>query len=142
MSVFNQGIYERLAGDATLTAMLSVYEGAPSILLVRPVPTDIEFPYVTADEDIAVSPYDTKTSRGREINRSIKAFTSADSVSRVRNDEIIERIRFLFHRQPDAIHIDGFVCMIANVTNGPEFMPTDNRVLAQEIQVRLVINQI
>jgi hypothetical protein len=142
MSAINKGIYERMANDSTLTALLSTYRGAPGIFLIRPIPTDAEFPLVIADEDISVNTFPTKTKQGRTLVRSIKVYTDAESGTRTTSDEIIERIRFLFHRQADQINIEGYKVIIADAENGPEFTPTDDRVFGQEIEVRLTIQRL
>ena len=142
MSVINQGIYERMANDATLTNLLSTYNGAPAIFLIRPIPSDAEYPLVIADEDIQVVPFPSKTKQGRTITRSIKVFTDAASGTRTDNDDIIERIRFLFHRQPNQITITGYKVIIADASNGPEFTPADERTFGQELEVTLTIQRL
>jgi len=38
MSALTEAIYDRLAGDGTLTSLLATYEGAPAIFTTDPVP--------------------------------------------------------------------------------------------------------
>lgn len=141
MSDINRGIYERMANDATLTSYLAIYRGSPAIFLVRPVPTDCEFPFIVADEDINVTPWDTKTFQGRTILRSIKVYTQSSTGTRTLSDDIIERVRFLFHRQATNISISGYRVIIADAQTGGEFLPVDNRVYGQEIEVSLTIQK-
>ena len=142
MSAINQGIYERMANDTTLTNLISTYRGAPAIFFLRPIPTDAEFPVIVADEDISVTPFPTKTKQGRIITRSIRVFTDAQSGTRTDNDDIVERVRFLFHRQADQIQISGYKVIIADASNGPEFTPTDERTIGQELEITLTIQQL
>lgn len=140
MSAINEGIYERMANDATLTGYISTYNGAPAIFTVDPVPTDAELPFITANEDIVAVPWDTKTKQGRDFSRNIRAYTEATG-SRVLLDDIAERIRFLFHRQADQINIDGYKVIICDV-QGPEFVATDPRAYGLELEVRFVIQEL
>lgn len=141
MSDINRGIYERMANDATLTSLISTYRGSPAIFLVSPVPTDAEFPVIVVDEDISVTPWDTKTFQGRIILRSFKVYTKSNTGSRVLNDEIVERLRFLFHRQAGNINISGYKVIIADAQTGGEFIPVDNRVYGSELEISLTIQK-
>lgn len=141
MGVVNKGIYERMALDTQLVNLLATYNGEPAIFLIHPIPTDVDYPFVTAFEDISLGePFDSKNSLGRVVNRQVRAYTR-NTGSIVFMDDIVERLRFLFHRQHDNISIDGYRVIIANVF-GPRQLPTDERIYGVELQVNLTIEQI
>jgi hypothetical protein len=95
-------IYAKLAADATLTALLSTYEGEPAIFTAQPVPELAAFPYIVTAGDVAQAPFDTKTTRGRTITRDVRCYTAA-SGSAVTVEAIAERVRALLHRQALAV---------------------------------------
>lgn len=87
-----------LAGDATLTGLLSTYEGEPAIFTVDPAPGEATLPYIVAAGSPVTTPYDTKTTLGREIWRDIRCYAEANG-SAVTVEAIAERVRQLLHRQ-------------------------------------------
>lgn len=136
----DKAIYERMANDATLTSLITTYEGGPAIFTVDPIPTDAEFPFVVANEDIAFPNFDTKTKQGFDLTRNVKVFTLANG-SRKLLGQIADRLQFLFHKQEDLIQVDGFKVIIANM-RGPRITPTDERVYGVELELRLVIQEL
>ena len=115
MSVLTPGLYDVLAGDSELTALLTTYKGSPAVFTTHPVPGDAKAPYVVTVGEVVQVPFDTKTSRGRDLIRDVKAYAPADG-SPVVVEAIIERVRVLLHRRE--ITIAGFEWVISNVT-GP-----------------------
>jgi len=108
-------IYDRLASDATLTAMLSTYGGAPAVFTADPAPGDAELPYIVTAGQTADAPFDTKTTRGREVWRDVRCYAAA-SGSCVIVDQIAERVRVLVHRSP--LTVDSHTNWLAEVS-GP-----------------------
>jgi len=102
MSALTEALYDLLAGDATLTALLSPYGGAPGIFTTDPAPGDAELPYIVTAGEVSQAPFDTKTTRGREILRDVRCYASA-SGSAVTVEAIAERVRALLHRQELAV---------------------------------------
>jgi hypothetical protein len=102
MSAITEAIYDVLAGDGTLTAMLAVYGGEPAIFTTDPAPGDAMLPYVVSAGEVAQSPFDTKTTRGRTIVRDLRCYTDVTG-SAVLVEAIAERVRALLHRQSFAI---------------------------------------
>jgi len=96
--MITKAIYQRLAGDATLTGMLSTYKTKPAIFTVDPAPEDAEFPYIVTAGSPVQTPYDTKTSQGRQIWRDVRCYTDK-SGSAATVESIAERVRELLHRQ-------------------------------------------
>lgn len=108
-------VHARLAGDATLAAMLAKYDGAPAVFTTDPPPDDAALPYIVVPGDLAQNPFDTKDLRGREIYRDVRCYTPATGSSKL-VDDIAERTRFLLHRH--RLVVDGVPVMLARVT-GP-----------------------
>ena len=58
MSDITQSVYDRLAGDGTLTALLTTYNSNPAIFTADPVPEDADFPMiVTAQSSLLTWPH-------------------------------------------------------------------------------------
>ena len=53
MSAVTEAIYDALAGDATLVAMLATYGGEPAIFTTDPAPGDAELPYIVSAGEVA-----------------------------------------------------------------------------------------
>lgn len=102
MSILTQAIYDTLAGDAALVALLSTYEGSPAVFTTDPGPGDAALPYIITAGEVAQSPWDTKTTRGRVATRDVRCYAAA-SGSAATVEAIAERVRALLHRQTLAI---------------------------------------
>ena len=102
MSAITEAIYDVLAGDPTLTGLLAVYNGEPAIFTTDPAPGDATLPYIVTAGEVAQSPFDTKTTRGRVVVRDVRCYTDAMG-SAVTVEAIAERVRALLHRQILAI---------------------------------------
>ena len=115
MGAITEAIYDVLAGDATLTALLATYGGEPAIFTTDPTPGDATLPYIVSAGEVAQTPFDTKTTRGRVAVRDVRCYTDATG-SAVVVEAIAERVRALLHRQ--ALAISDFECVIAECS-GP-----------------------
>lgn len=115
MSVITAAVYDVLSGDATLTALLSTYEGEPGIFTARKVPEEASLPYIVTTGSVAVTTFDTKTTRGRMITRDVRCYAPAGGSAET-VETIAERVRTLLHRQ--SIAIDDFTWVMAECT-GP-----------------------
>lgn len=102
MSVLTQAIYNRLAGDGELVAMLNTYASAPAIFTTDPAPGDATMPYIVTAGEVAQEPFDTKQTRGRTATRDVRCYTAAGG-SAATVESIAERVRALLHRQSLAI---------------------------------------
>jgi hypothetical protein len=129
-----QAFYDRLT-DATLVGMLATYRGAPAIFTVDHVPTDAALPFVVTPGEIAGTPFDTKTSQGRDILRDIGCYTE-DNGSVAAVEAIAERVRVLFHRH--RLTVAGGHTMIASA-DPPMKAPTEDGINGRIVQVRLVV---
>jgi len=115
MSTITQAIYDVLAGDPTLTALLATYEGAPAVFTTDPAPGDADMPYIVSAGEVTAAPFDTKTGNGRQIWRDIRCYAEANGDATV-VEAIAERVRALLHRAH--LDIDGFDVFVADVS-GP-----------------------
>lgn len=92
-------LYNLLASSTELSGLISTYKGfLPAIFTVDPVPEDAEFPYIVLTGAVVQTPYDTKTSQGRQIWVDIRCYSEA-SGSSITVDAIAETVRGLLHRQ-------------------------------------------
>jgi hypothetical protein len=113
MSILTATIFDILASDAPLVAMLSEYQGAPAIFTTDPVPGDkeVKLPYIVTAGEVSQSPWDTKNTRGRQLIRDVRFYAPADG-SAVLIEAMVERGRALLHRQP--LVINGFKWVISD----------------------------
>lgn len=110
MGVLTQVIYDKLAGDAALAALLGTYGGLSAVFTTDPAPGDAALPYIVTAGSVAESPADTKTTLGRVVTRDVRCYAAA-SGSAETVEEIAERVRALLHRQ--ALVIPGFVWVLS-----------------------------
>lgn len=130
-------IYARLAGDATLVALLNTYRGAPAVFTTDPAPGDAVLPYIVTGGEVAQTPFDTKTTRGRTFFRDVRCYAAA-SGSAATVEAIAERVRELLHRQ--SLEIAGFVWILAECS-GP-IAADEQDAYARLVTVKLVVEEI
>lgn len=111
MSILTQAIYDHLAADGILVALLSSYKGEPAIFTIDPAPGDASTPYVVTAGEIVQTPFDSKTTRGRSLVRDVRIYDEA-SGSAIVIEAIAERVRLLLHRQP--LSIGGYEWIISD----------------------------
>jgi len=66
MSALSEAIYDLMTGDATLTGLLGTYQGEPAFFTIDPAPGDATMPYGVSAGEVTTTPWDTKTTEGRE----------------------------------------------------------------------------
>lgn len=120
MGPLTVAIHDRLAGDATLTALLATYTDSlgniePAIFTTDPPPGDATLPYIVSAGEITAAPFDTKTVLGRQLWRDVRCYAAPDG-SAVVVEEIAERVRTLLHRAP--LTVSGFGVFLAECS-GP-----------------------
>jgi len=136
MSALTAAIYDCLAGDATLTALLSTYGVTPAIFTTDPAPGDAELPYIVTAGEVSQAPFDTKTTLGRTIVRDVRCYASA-SGSGITVEAIAERVRALLHRQ--ALTIAGFAWIWAECS-GP-IVADEPDAYGRIVSVRLTVEE-
>lgn len=112
MNALTQALYDVMISDTQLGGMLAKYKGLPGVFTTFPVPEKADVPYVVSAGAVADLPWDTKTSRGREITRDVKAYALNDG-NPVPVETIAERVRALFHRR--TLPIQGYNWVISSV---------------------------
>ena len=132
MSLVVSAIYARLAGDATLTALLGTYRGAPCIFTGQIIPGAAPRPLIhTPGEFGAIE--DTKDFTGRRIIRDVFVYAD-DTGSSLLIDTIAERVRTLLHRQ--TLTVESQVNWLA-LADPPGIAPTDDTLQGRVISVTL-----
>jgi hypothetical protein len=86
-------VYDRMAQDSTLVAMLA---SADAIFLDDRVGPDVPLPYIVSAGNVADEPNDSKTDRGRRPTRDIYCYARHGSTALV--EQMAERVLELFHR--------------------------------------------
>jgi hypothetical protein len=136
MNALTQTLFNTMAGDATLAAMLANYLGGPAIITADPVPYDVPRPYVITTHPIRDQALDGKNvTLGRTIHQDIRVIADATGSSQL-IDSAAERIRSLFHRQ--SLAVSGYTMIVADVS-GPIVAPSDPRVMMLLLSVRFVL---
>lgn len=130
-------IHERLAGDSSLAALLAVYDGGPAVFTTDPAPGDAALPYIVSAGDVADAPFDTKTTRGRQVWRDVRCYAPASGSAAI-VEEIAERVRWLLHRH--LLEVDGHETWIAEAS-GPVGADEEN-AYGRIITVRLVLQEV
>ena len=139
MSALSAAFYRRLAGDATLVRLLSTYEGGPAVFTSDPAPADAELPYIVTAGEFASAPFDTKTTRGRQVFRDIRVY-GPQKGSAALVEQIAERVHALFHRHE--LQVEGYGTVVAEAS-GPVVAPADDaeQVTGRRVPVRLIIQE-
>ena len=115
MSVITKAIFDRLNGDATLTALLGTFNGNAAIFTTDPPPSKAVLPYIVTAGDVSNTPVTSKNAPGQIPTRDIRCYANANGEAKTVED-IANRVRVLFERQ--IIAITGFDTIIAS-TSGP-----------------------
>ena len=116
MAEITKAYFDRMAGDATLVALLPTFEGQPNIFSSGFVPESAVLPWVEFDGQFSSIPFDTKTTNGRELFTDIRAVGKRSS-SAVDVEAIAERVYFLF--KDHSLSVAGFGTILGDCS-GPE----------------------
>lgn len=137
MSAITKALYNCLANDATLTAMLADYNGKPGIFTPDLAPEDAALPYIVAPGEGVMTQFDTKTTRGRRVWRDIYCYAE-DNGSVVALEQIAERVKWLLHRKP--LTISGYDVWVADVI-GPTLAGEDD-AYGRKLSLRMVMQEV
>jgi hypothetical protein len=135
--MITSALYDQLANDHTLTAMLADYGGEPAVFTIDPAPGDAQLPYIITAGAVAVSAFDTKLTRGRTITRDVRCYAAA-SGSAATIEAIAERVRELLHRQ--VLTIAGFAWLWAECS-GP-IQADEQDAYGRIVTVRMTIEEV
>ena len=97
--MFAKAIYDTLAADGTLIALLASYKTEPAVFTIDPAPGDAVLPYIVATTVPVANPFDSKTTRGRLVWVDVRCYAAANGSSQA-VEAIAERVRVLLHRAP------------------------------------------
>ena len=138
MSAITQAIHGKLEGDTELTGMLATYQGRPAIFTFEPVPEDAIRPYIIAAGHVSdnYEGISTKTRAGRDIVRDVRCY--ADRGEMVTLEDIAERVRELFHREP--LDISGWDTIRVNAS-GPIAGPPEDTVHGLIVTISFTIQE-
>lgn len=140
MTPLYDAVYDRLAGSAALTDLLSTYkddEGwdSPAIFMDTPVPRRAVRPWVATIGAIATDAFDTKDRNGMDLEVDFLAATDrVGSAAPV--DAIAELVRSLLHRA--YLDVAGYQVLIAKA-RPPIVAPSDETVTARIVHLRWVL---
>ena len=134
MSALTAAFYDLLATDPTLIGLLATYGGVPAVFTTDPAPEDALLPYIVTAGEVSTAPFDTKTTLGREIRRDVRCYTEANGDAQD-VEEMAERVRELFHRQP--LVVDGFGVWVAEC-RGP-IVADEDTAYGRVVTVRLLM---
>lgn len=137
MSVLTAAIHARLANDATLAGLLASYRGEPAVFTTDPAPGDATLPYIVTAGEVAQSPFDTKTTRGRQVSRDVRCYALADG-SAVVIEAIVERVRALLHRR--ILAVLGFSWIMAECS-GP-IVADEQDAYGRILTVKLTLEEV
>lgn len=137
MSSLSKTLSDKLKNDPQLALLLSKYHGEPAVFTTDPIPGDAPNSYIVTVGEVVSIPWDTKTSRGRDIIRDIRIYTSANGDA-ILVEDLAERVRNLFHRQ--FLSIDGFQWVISGII-GP-IVADEQDYYARIISLNLKIEEV
>jgi hypothetical protein len=132
-----EALYDRLSTDSTLITLLADYNGGPAVFTTDPAPGNAHLPYLVSAGEVAQTPFDTKTGRGRRVWRDVRCYAAADG-SAATVEAIAERVRALLHRQ--ALTVDGFVVLIESCA-GPVSVDEPD-VYGRIVTVELLLTEV
>ena len=110
--------YQRLANDSTLAGMVTDFpagSGVPAVFTNGRVPSgpdDTQLPYISTTGELSDEAWDTKTDRGRFINRDIYLYWPKGATADL--EDAKEHVRGLFHRH--RLAVDGFRTVVARTS--------------------------
>lgn len=134
-----QAIHDKLAGDATLVALIANYPSgspqSPAIFTGWPVPPDATRPYIFTRGDVAVSSWDELASAlGRVVLRDVTAIAD-NTGSDADIETIAERIRAVLHRTSLALPVGTHV--MTQCIDGPTVAETDDSLTGRRLTFRI-----
>jgi len=131
-------LYEHLATDVDLVALLATYQDEPAIFTSDPAPEDADFPFIVTAGQISDIGADTKTTRGRDLQRDIRCYDQVTGSPKV-IEEIAELVRDLMHDR--SFVMDKNLVVQSEVSFGPvAFDETD--AYGRIVTVRLLIEEV
>ena len=121
--VLTDAVFQRMDNDSELRSLLGVTKpnGALNVYTARPIPEDVEYPLILTVGNTSVRPWDTKTTRGWDIERDIYVYARARH-DMLQVENVADRIVELFHRYE--LQPVGFAPAVVSSCKGPMAAPT------------------
>lgn len=137
MSVITDPVAAKLAGDATLAALIGTFAGVPAIFTSRPIPDGAIAPFIITEGNIADVGADTLRRLGRQITRDISVwFPASDDPSNL--ETAAERIRTLFHKTTLAVTGHHHVMTLAS---GPIPAPDSGDERGRVVTIQVLVQE-
>lgn len=113
-----------LLANGPLVDLLGLFDNEPSIHTRRPVPSAAGSPLILVSPDVSISDRDGLKSRQPVAQRDISIYgDQPDGYRAVETAGYL--VREMFHRQPQALVVDGYQ-VVQIVASGPSEGPTDD----------------
>jgi len=116
--------------------LLATYRGGAAFFTTDPPPGDATMPFGISAGQVAVTPWDTKTTLGRETWRDLRFYTAADG-SAVTVEALAQRARELLHRQ--ILPVAGYSVIVAECT-GP-IVADEQDAYGRIVTIRLMMEE-
>ena len=125
-----------ILADASITALISTYLGAPAVFTRRPVPTGTTYPLITIGEDVSVTDVDALVSVRPVMIRDV--FVYGNKPTQQRDvDEVAYLLRELFHRKKDSLTNADYDIIQVQVY-GPRAAPTsDDEIIGRLVSLTI-----
>jgi hypothetical protein len=131
-------IYERLAAQPALTAMLAPYAGSPGIFTSSPVPEEADLPYVAVSPVWHAESLNTFEDVIVRVSREIWVLWPATGSS-LEIERAAELVRRAFG--PPNLELPGW-SVIGQSASLPVYNPADHDILSRVITVRVLAEQL
>ena len=128
------GIRTAIIDEASISGLLSEWQGEPAVFTRRPTPPDATGIMVVISEDIAVNDFDGVDSDRPMLIRDVLVY--GDNPDQYREVEVVAyAIRQLFHRNKASITNDEYY-IIDVVASGPSSAPTsDDEIIGRVVSL-------
>ena len=137
VSVVTSALFSVINGDATTTANLSTFNGAPAVFSGRQVPDGAEPPFVRISQEITNTPDDTLLGFGRDIIHDIIVVFPL-SGSETTLESTTERIRDLLHFTDLAV--SGFN-HVQTIVSGPVGLTAEGDEVGLVLEARVQVKK-
>ena len=121
---FAPALYAAITGDATITGLLSEYNSNPAVFTKRPIPSDVSYPFIIVNPDVAINDFDALNSDRPIVIRDIAVYgRQPDDYRQV--EQVGYLLRELFHRNRFSLtNADYNIVLIT--ASGPSVAPVDD----------------
>lgn len=129
-----EGVYAKLSGDSTLTALLGTYSSATCIFDGYYVPSQAPRPYISLRPIASVSILETKQEEGLDVELNVEMFTD-ERESTIILEQIMDKVISGLHNQ--ALTVDDTLILIKLIASVP--VPTDENITGHRLTFRIVL---